>query len=323
MSRFNQWDERRYVPDAFSGFKATRDLDLGTARGLMWASQLVYEFDIGMSADSTNKVKRIVARWVLDYLDTPPVPGFPPDVLRLLPLLSPIARAALVIKRGDALIAAFCGTDPPRPQDWLVNFAALAGAGGASMGFADVAAKFAPLVEAHATGNPGLKLFLAGHSLGGAIAVAVASILDQKGINVEAVHTFGMPRAGDLTFRDDYNRRLGDRTYRFVHGDDLVPTVPPATLGPFRHFHVGSLIRCETGGKFALAQKSTDLRSNEPERDKDIATDLVAPAGLFGRGLTALQTLFGGGNVVDASIASLPPHVRHHLQDQYIAALTR
>jgi hypothetical protein len=282
----------------------------------------VYEFDSNVSAGSVDKVKRIVDRWHLDYLDTPPVPGFPPQVLRLLPLVSPIARAALVVKGSGALIAAFCGTDPPRVQDWLVNFAALAGTGGVSMGFGDVAASFAPLVEAHAKADPGLKLFLTGHSLGGAIAVAVASVLDQKGVSVEAVHTFGMPRPGDLAFRDDYNRRLGERTYRFVHGDDLVPTVPPATLGPFRHFHVGSLIRCETGSKFARTQKSSDLQSNEPERDKDIALDLVAPAGLFQRGLTAVQTFLGGGNVVDASIASLPPRVRHHLQDQYIAALT-
>src|SRR5262249_3454201 len=157
--------------------------------------------------------------------------------------------------------------------------------------------------------NPGLKLFLAGHSLGGALAVAVASVLDREGVGVEAVHTFGMPRAGDLAFRDDYNARLGARTYRFVHGDDLVPTVPPANLLGLAHFHVGSLVQCETGGKFAASQRNADLTSNEPMRDADIASGLIAPAGFFERGLNALRTLAGGGDMVDASIASLPPRV--------------
>ena len=62
MSIFNQWDPARYLPDAFARFTASSDLDLGTARGLMWAAQLVYEIDITMSPRSLEKVKA-VALW--------------------------------------------------------------------------------------------------------------------------------------------------------------------------------------------------------------------------------------------------------------------
>jgi hypothetical protein len=323
MSRFNQWDENRYVADAFEDFAATHELDLRTARGLMWASQLVYELDAITSPATVDKVKRIVERWSMDYVDVLSVAGFSDGILRAVPGLKVVARDALVISGHGALIVAFCGTDPPRPQDWLVNFDALAAAGGVSMGFSRVAAVFAPLVQAHLARNPDLKLFLAGHSLGGALAVAAASMLDRTGCNVEAVYTFGMPRAGNPAFRNDYDRRLGARTFRFVHGDDLVPTVPPARFRSIEHSHVGWLIQCDTGAKFALSQKSPETQSNEPERDREIVTGLLGLTGSVGRAFTALGVLLTGGGIVAASLALLAPRVRHHLQDQYIAALTR
>ncbi|MGZ5999667.1 MAG: lipase family protein [Rhizomicrobium sp.] len=322
MSRFNQWDESRYVADAFAQFEATRDLALGTARGLMWASQLVYELEAIRSAKSIDKVKRIVAHWDMDYVGILSVAGFSDDILRLVPGAKLVVRDALVISGRGALIVAFCGTDPPRLQDWRVNFEAMAAAGGVSMGFGRVAANFAPQVKEHATHNPNLKLFLAGHSLGGALAVAVASLLDRQGCNVEAVYTFGMPRSGDPAFQNDYDGRLGTRTFRFVHGDDLVPTVPPARFGKIEHRHVGWFIQCDTGAKFALAQKSQNTQSNEPERDKDIVPGLLGLAGSIGRTFTALGVLLGGNGLVAASLAWLAPRVRHHLQDQYIEALT-
>jgi hypothetical protein len=328
MSIFNQWDESRYVADAFAAFNPARDAnpalnpDLGTARGLMWAAQLVYELDTINSLISLDKVKRIVAKFGMDFVDRIPVPGFAPDIIRAVPLLSIVVRDALIIKGRGALIVAFAGTDPPRLQDWLVNFALLPAATGVSMGFGDVAAAFAPLIKRHADRHNDLKVLVTGHSLGGALGVAVAAALDSLGCPVEAVHTFGMPRAGDLAFRDNYNGRLGDRTFRFVHGDDLVPTVPPANVLGLAHFHVGSLIQCDIGAKFALSRKNKDTTSNEPRRDDDIASGLLAPTGFIDRSMAAFRTFASGGDLVAASIAGLPPRLRHHLQDQYIAALT-
>jgi hypothetical protein len=131
-----------------------------------------------------------------------------------------------------------------------------------------------------------------------------------------------MPRAGNLAFRDDYNRRLGARTFRFVHGDDLVPTVPPAHFKSIDHFHVGCFIQCNTGAKFALSQKSRDMQSNAPERDSEVVTGLLGFAGSIDRAFAALGVLMTGGGIVPASLAWLAPRIRHHLQDQYIAALT-
>jgi triacylglycerol lipase len=322
MSIFNQWDEQRYAPDAFAGFTSTSDLDLANARALMWASQLAYELDIRTSQRSVDKVKRILQTWRMQLVGTVPVPGFPANAVRLFPLLSTISRDALVISGHGAIIVAFAGTDPPRPQDWLVNFAALASATGVSEGLHDAAGVFVPGLKVLLDQNKGLKLFVTGHSLGGSLGVAVADALDQVGCKADAIYTFGMPRAGDPVFAARYDQSLGQRTFRFVHGDDLVPTVPPAS-GIVRHQHVGWLIQCETGGKFAASQRSADTSSNEPVRGSaEIVADLTEPGTLIERGVSAFRTFFVARDPVETAIASLPPRVRHHLQDQYIAALT-
>jgi hypothetical protein len=43
-----------------------------------------------------------------------------------------------------------------------------------------------------------------------------------------------MPQPGNAAYRAAYNPRLGERTFRFVHGKDPVPIVPPGKMG-FRH----------------------------------------------------------------------------------------
>jgi pimeloyl-ACP methyl ester carboxylesterase len=75
------------------------------------------------------------------------------------------------------------------------------------------------------------RLWLTGHSLGGALAMLCARAWDGA---VDGVYTFGQPRAGDAAFRDDYNDRLGDRTFRVIHADDIVARVP-WLLGAYRH----------------------------------------------------------------------------------------
>jgi hypothetical protein len=320
MSMFNQWDPARYAPDAFANFTATNDLDLGTARGLMWAAQLVYELDVTMSPDSLDKVKGILARMTMQFVDAVPVGGFPSESERLFPALTKISRVALVIGGRGAIIVAFAGTDPPRLQDWLLNFGLRPSATGVSQGLHDAAALFVPKIKALREANSGSKLFITGHSLGGSLGAAVADALHAVGCDADGVYTYGMPRAGDPTFAARYNAALGSRTFRFVHGDDLVATVPPAAgLTPLQH--VGFLIACDTGAKFALTQRSPDTSSNEPMRDGDILSGLTAPASLLSRGLAAFRVLMHGGGVVDSAIAGAPPRIRHHLQDQYLAAL--
>jgi len=80
-------------------------------------------------------------------------------------------------------------------------------------------------------------VYIAGHSLGGALAVmATAELANDEEAEVRdsiaACYTFGCPKAGDRTF-DQY---VKVPLYRITNGVDLVPAVPPILSG---YKHVG------------------------------------------------------------------------------------
>ncbi len=101
------------------------------------------------------------------------------------------------------------------------------------------------------------RLWLTGHSLGGALALLYAwRFVTGYGYNPFAgIYTFGQPRVGDAAFRDSYNEPLSrpadtlsppsgeragrgagllDCTWRVVNAVDIVPHVP-WLLGCYRH----------------------------------------------------------------------------------------
>jgi triacylglycerol lipase len=74
-------------------------------------------------------------------------------------------------------------------------------------------------------------LFITGHSLGGALAVLAAAVL-QFGLNISVagIYTYGQPRVGDTQFSEAYDRVLGRVTFRYVNDLDIVPHLPPVQL---------------------------------------------------------------------------------------------
>ena len=80
-------------------------------------------------------------------------------------------------------------------------------------------------------------VYVAGHSLGGALAVMATAELanhDEAEVrdSIAACYTFGCPKAGDRSF-DQY---VKVPLYRITNGVDLVPAVPPIFSG---YKHVG------------------------------------------------------------------------------------
>jgi len=72
----------------------------------------------------------------------------------------------------------------------------------------------------------GQKLWLTGHSLGGAAAELLAFWLARRGCDVEGVMTFGAPLPGRDDLQYAYNRLLGDVTHHFIHEQDPVGCLP-------------------------------------------------------------------------------------------------
>jgi hypothetical protein len=84
----------------------------------------------------------------------------------------------------------------------------------------------------------GLRVWLTGHSLGGALAMLCAwrFFMAHHQAPFAGLYTFGQPRVGDGAFRASYNTNpeLFGATFRIVHANDVVPRIP-WLLGNYRH----------------------------------------------------------------------------------------
>ena len=84
--------------------------------------------------------------------------------------------------------------------------------------------------------DKGCKIWITGHSLGGALATLFASRYG----NAQGVYTFGSPRVGNEVFNKNFEAKI----YRIVNNDDIVPRVPP----PGKYVHVGKLKFIDSDG---------------------------------------------------------------------------
>jgi hypothetical protein len=77
--------------------------------------------------------------------------------------------------------------------------------------------------------SKGYRIWITGHSLGGALATLCGSLLN----NAQGVYTFGSPRVGNKEFKE----HLSVRIYRIVNNADIVCRVPLK----HKYVHVGEL----------------------------------------------------------------------------------
>jgi hypothetical protein len=332
MSFLTKLPAERYSTDAFKGFKGGRDFDIGNATAMAWMSQLAYE------TDEPKKIGDILASFGLTLVDG----GV---IVRESKTVLPIASThCFVARHPKAVIVAFAGTDPVSLANWISDFDAHLDEGaGTAEGYRVAVDVVWPDLK-RLLGKcvpPGGKILVTGHSLGGALAALTAERINTELIaghtelrgdeEVEAIYTFGMPRAGSQAFADLYNGHLGQRTYRLVHGEDIVPTVAPSEL-QFRH--LGRFLRCPRQGKFDSAKLANDVSSDEPPfvagAAKSFMEHLRPPLSAVGAALEQIKlavALGAGVNIPNMRndpggiiIELLPPRLRDHMPDRYIDA---
>ena len=310
MSILTKLAASAYRPDAFSAFTAKTDFTLGTARAMIWLSQLAYE------TGDPRKVTSILETW-----DLSPFPGGPISTPAISPL--PIARSQAILARGaEAALLAFGGTDPLVVADWVADFD-IAPRDGTTQGFAQAVATALPAIRQRLAGSTA-PIVVTGHSLGGALAVLAARHLAEEGLPVAAVYTFGMPRPGSADWARDYDQRLGTATYRLVLGEDIVPTVAPSGLG---FHHVGRLLRQARGARFRAQDLAAAPGSDAPPFGTPPVHSILGwPHAFFGGAAAADggghdPTWSGRPELVRRMISLLPGSIRDHLPDSYIAAL--
>ena len=151
-----------------------------------------------------------------------------------------------VASLGDTSVIMFRGTNPSEIQDWFINLSnrsRMVDHGNVHAGFwtgyDSLHGQLAKVLEA----SKPKKVWITGHSLGGALAVVCAYRLSSmENLEIAGVMTFGQPKVGNPAFCKHMEVTLSGRMVHFVNESDLVPRVPPS----FDHF--GSLVWYKGGG---------------------------------------------------------------------------
>lgn len=85
-------------------------------------------------------------------------------------------------------------------------------------------------------------LYITGHSLGGSMAVLAAALIhaDNELMHlrkkIRGIYTFGQPMVGWKSFAKKANADFGRKLFRHVYRSDVMPALPPTTMGEFSHF---------------------------------------------------------------------------------------
>jgi hypothetical protein len=304
MSFVVELPQSEYGKDAFAQFEPAAGFRPGNALAMAWISQLAYETHL------PDKIRAIGALWQLGEVRIVQQRAKGP-----LPLSD---TRGIITNKDEALILAFAGTDPLNLLNWVSNFYLGQPTAEAHAGFVDAAAAVWPQISAAIDKciQERRPLFVTGHSLGAAIALAtVDRARGEKGLDTAQVFIFGAPRVGRADFVARYNAAFGPTTYRLVHGRDIVPTVPPSELG-FRH--VGRYLSCGTGTKFDLTKLLAGPDSDEPSSGN----------GFFSGVADRFRHLFGTpsptsrADTLGKLTLLLAPSIGDHLPDRYYTALT-
>lgn len=314
MSILTEFPAPLYLRQRPSVRGADTTFDFETARAMAWMSQLAYE------TNDLKKVRGILTTWGWTLRGC-----HAGRISSVLPLTS--AKGFIASREGVSILT-FAGTEPVSLADWILDFSIHENADGVHDGFgAGVDAVWNAISAALRAGGPAPadKVFITGHSLGGALAaVAALRLVKDRVVDLDRVlgaYTFGMPRTGSDVFARDYravaDSRLANRTYRMIDGDDIVPQVPPRET-PFAFRHVGCAVACAHGALFDPATLVPDASEQAPLGGSAL---LGLLRGLLRTHPTRDLPRFPGDPLAAVMIDNLPPSIRDHLMDRYLRAL--
>ncbi|MGC9940696.1 MAG: lipase family protein [Verrucomicrobiota bacterium] len=170
------------------------------------------------------------------------------------------AQALVTLNEDGDLIIAFKGSTTPRdflqdaklimrPLDWTGNFSFAEAHAGFLEDFMAIADATANEVKSSLTAHNPERIYVTGHSLGGALAILGALEFQRQKLPVTGVYTFGQPRVGNACFRALYDSELRTVTYRVVNQNDIVPRIPGWLQG---YRHCGQEMFLLVGGGWCL-----------------------------------------------------------------------
>ncbi len=248
----------------FTSLRATKSYDPETSLSLAAACDLAYK--------SENNVKSTVKKWGFSE------PTFV-DVEK-----TDIDTQAFVMSSDKDIVVAFRGSESIK--DWLSNFQAVSDPGPmddtkAHEGFQDAlypaVIRLTNAISSRRTSNQ--RIWLTGHSLGGALASLFAGMLIENKIPVYGLYTFASPRPADGKFAELLNAALkAGPHYRIINEGDIVPHVPPE---PF-YSHSGGRIILKHNARKTSHKEWTSIRKKVFNLLMDIGHILKAKTDIYG-----------------------------------------
>ena len=143
-----------------------------------------------------------------------------------------IDTQCFVMSDNDNIVIVFRGSESLK--DWFANIQTVYDPGPlkntrAHEGFQDalfpaVISLTSLIDEIHSQDK---KIWVTGHSLGGALSSLYAGMLIENNYKVYGIYTYASPRPGDGAFVEKLNARISGPHYRVVNYGDIVPHVPP------------------------------------------------------------------------------------------------
>lgn len=224
-----------------------------------------------------------------------------------------------IAKADGVVLIAFRGTESL--GDWIDNLDVLPAArpyGNVHSGFMEAFRRVERDIRvALPTGTvAGRKVWLTGHSLGGALATITAAEFGSA-LPVTGIYTYGQPRLGNSAVRGFFKLHHPDRFMRFVNDDDVVPRVPPG------YQHVGRLIHFDSSGNVQQPTTEAEAEAIEPaplteEEFKRLQSEIrKVKAELRAKARSEREA------VLDATVEGLFPSLSDHRLDRYIAVIRR
>lgn len=143
-----------------------------------------------------------------------------------------IDTQCFIMSNDQDIVVVFRGSD--ENADWFANFQATQDPGplkgtGAHEGFQDALFPAVIALTKHISdiGTNEKRIWVTGHSLGGALCSLFAGMIIENGLNVYGIYTFASPRPGNAQFGEQLNDFVLGPHYRVVNDGDIVPHLPP------------------------------------------------------------------------------------------------
>lgn len=218
-----------------------------------------------------------------------------------------------VLSLDDTAIVVLRGTDDS--PDWISNLSFLSNrvdGGAIHRGFDNAYAALRPQVNQLLDRSSPRRVWITGHSLGGALAVMSAYELLKAGRHeIAGVMTFGQPMVVDSDLRRYMKPRLNGKFVHFVNESDPVARI----MTPYKHF--GTLIWLRNG---VVHRSSSELRfgaSSGAEMTEFVPLSQIEFEQLRGQ-LQSTEGPFGSDGTTNKSATGWLPSVSDHYMDGYL-----